>query len=37
MRLPLFAEDRDDVQAKINDQSYLKFHPVLSFGLKIGL
>jgi len=31
------VKERDQVQAKINDQSYLKYHPVLSFGLKIGL
>lgn len=31
------VKERDEVQAKINDQSLLKYHPVLSFGLKIGL
>lgn len=30
------AQEEADVRADIEDKSYLKFHPVLSFGIKIG-
>ena len=28
--------EREEVQAKIDDQKWLRYHPVLSFGIKVG-